>query len=238
MRFKTAVAVISLSLVCLVPRSGFADTLTLTGSAGQLSDNEYVFPYYFTVTGANGTNTQVDMSCMNLDRGVPFETPWNVYEIDVAAIGSSAVIDGEPALDFYADALLYNQYAGAAGNAQQTSDLQYALWSIMDPTVTEASTNGAFDANAQELAAAALSAAATAPDSDFVNNYVFVPSGTYAPGTEPQMFMTNPLPSAIPPFAPSITPEPASLLLLGTGFLGGFALLRLKREREKALCNA
>jgi len=53
---------------------------------------------------------------------------------------------------------------------------------------------------------------------------LFVPSGSYSSG-EPQDFIASPLPSAI-------TPEPTTLLLLGTGMLG--ASLIFSRRPVKA----
>ena len=133
MRLKTAVVFLTLSLVCLISRVSFADTLTLSGVGGQNTDGVYVDPYLFTVTGPGGTSTLVDMSCLNFDREVSIGQSWNANPVSVASIGSTAVIDGEPTVDILADAYLYNQYAAAIGNAQLTSDIQFAIWSIIGP---------------------------------------------------------------------------------------------------------
>ena len=67
MRWKSVVARLSLSLVFLVSQVSFADTLTLTGVGGQNTDGVYVYPYYFTATGASGSETLVAMSCLNFN---------------------------------------------------------------------------------------------------------------------------------------------------------------------------
>jgi hypothetical protein len=195
----------------------------MTGFSGQAEDYEFVYPYVFQVDGPNGTTSYVDMSCLNYDRGVNFEQPWDVTAINVSTIAPTDTIDGESGLDYLADAYLYSEYPATDWN-QQTADVQFAIWSIMDPSLTYANTDGALNANAQAMAAQALSIAPTLPSSYFANDIVYIPDGDYAPGTEPQIFMTDPLPAAS-------APEPTSLILLGTGLLGAVAVMRRRRGK-------
>ena len=225
MRWKSVEAGLCLSLVFLVSRICFADTLTLTGVGGQNTDGDYVYPYYFTATGASGSETLVAMSCLNFNRDVSMGESWSATVIGVSSITPSTKIDGESGLDILADAYLFNQYSAATGNPQQISDLQFAIWSIMDPS--DVSGESGFDSNAQALAVAALRVAPTLPSSAFATDAVYIPSGSYPNGGEPQEFMTDPAPSVVS----VATPEPASLVLMGTGLFGSAILLYRKRAK-------
>jgi len=214
--FTLSLSLVSLSSVFLTPRAAFADTLTLTGVGGQNTDGVYVYPYDFTVTNSGGTTTDVAMSCLNFDREIYFNETWTVDAVSVLSIGSSG-LDGESQQAYLADAWLFNQYPAAAGNAQQISDIQFAIWDIMDPLVATSGLSG-FDTNAQNLVAAAI-AAASGNTSYAATDLVYVPVAGGWPSSDgqPQIFMVDPA---------AATPEPSSLLLFATGLLGIAGLLR------------
>jgi len=227
MRLKTALAVMSLSLACLLPRVGFADSLTFLGvpAGSQEVDNEFVYPYLFNVTGSGGTDTNVALSCLNYNFNINPNESWGVTAINVGSInaGFTTVVGGTTftGTQIIEDAYLYNQYAAAVGNAQTTSDIQFAIWDIMDPGVGG---NTGLDSGALGLVTAAQNNALSQPSSDYANDSLLIPiAGTQTPGNgTPQMFMTDPAP-------PALTPEPASLVLLGTGMLGAVAIMRRRR---------
>jgi hypothetical protein len=229
MRLKSVLAVLSLSLVCILPRVTFADTLTLTDATGGSIDGEDVFPYVFTVTGPNGTNTGTFLSCLNFNRDVNFNETWLVDPLQVSTIDPNATYDGEQGIQFLEDAWLFNQYGTSAGS---DSEIQFAIWSIMDPGTINASNSsynntGAFDSTAQALATQATFESTVLPASYYANDLAMLPdaagSGTWTNG-QPQIFMVDPPPSAV-------TPEPSSLILLGTGLFLGVAFLQATLAR-------
>jgi hypothetical protein len=217
MRVKFCLTAVFLSLVCLAPCAALADTLTLTGVGGASAAGEYVYPYEFTVANSSGTQENVFLSCINFNREITFGETWEVDPLSLTAVNPAGTYDNESGAALLEDGWLFNQYGTAAGT---DSEINFAIWSIMDPGDINASNpsyNGAnaFDATAQALAALAISSVTGSnplPSSYFASDLAYLPdpggSGSWTDG-EPQIFLADP--------PPADTPEPGSLFLLGTG---------------------
>jgi hypothetical protein len=237
MRLKISLAAFSLSLICLVPRTALADTITLTNAVGGSTAGVDIYPYQFTVASGLGTELDVLMSCLNFNREVTFGESWLADPLNLSTVSPTGTYDGESGVSLREDAWLFNQYGTAAAT---DSEIQFAIWSILDPRDINASNpsyNGpnAFDATAQSLVADAISEVTgntPLPASYFETDVAYLPdpSGkdTWTDG-EPQIFMVDP-----PVPAASTTPEPSSLFLLGTGFgILGIALAGTSKRRSE-----
>jgi hypothetical protein len=234
MRLRTAVVAFTFSLVCLIPLTSYADdiTLTLETTSGGAPYGTDVYPYQLQLATPNGTGIY-DMSCLNYNYEISFGETWYVIPYTVNSIIAGGVdVDGMTPLQFEEDAWLFNQYSPNGTNnvagigTVSNTDVQYAIWNIMD--------NGNVtlppDGNAQLLDAKAASLAPGLYPTYYANDMVFVPDLNNTTGWtngEPQLFMTDPPP-------PAMTPEPSSLMLLGTGMLGVVAIVRRRLQSVTA----
>ncbi|MGA1981028.1 MAG: PEP-CTERM sorting domain-containing protein [Acidobacteriaceae bacterium] len=225
MRFKSSLIALSLSLVCFIPRAALADSITLTTTTGGSTDGIDIYPYVFDVTGSGGATSQnISMSCLNFNREVSIGESWDVNAVAVSSIGNGG-LDYETQQAFIEDAWLYNQYAGAT-TTQEISDIQFAIWYVMDPSAAVTSESGytsGYSTSSASLDAQALAEYNSGTWGFDANDVVLVPISADYPSeqNEPQIFMVDPMP-------PAMTPEPASLVLLGTGFLGAVFTMRRK----------
>lgn len=209
---KNYVARFALILACLAPLSAHADTLQLMTASSTSNGGPDVYPYGFSV---NGSSTLTSLMCMDYNREITFGEKWAV---SLAAIP----LDGSMTSAAYrADAWLFSQLG-----ANSAEDVQYAVWSIFDPTDTQKQPQ--FSANASKLAnqAVSLTANANTLGAAFYGRYqLYLPTSDQTGWTAgiPQEFIGT-----------AVTPEPASLAMVGTGLLGVISGVIRRRRGQVA----
>jgi hypothetical protein len=228
--------IFALLTAVLLSGSAFADSMVFTGPGGANLGGVYTYPYNFTVNG-----TPMQLMCDTFDNEINSGETWTANESSISGAASSGLFNGvsQAGLKYDAAGLIFASMLGVNGvtltGFTNNRDANWAVWALFSSTALQDITGSASspfgpggDSAALTIYNNALTAAATAPASDFNGITIYTPvAGSQIPNTDgtPQEFLGY-----------VSAPEPSELSLLGV--LALFAVTGFAFRKRFALERA
>ncbi len=209
MRLKNLALGVLVFVGAVACRTSYADTLTLKGTGSTVVGGVYVYPYNMSFDNSAQTTP---MMCINYDDHITMGETWQVTGQKVSTSSSNQLQE---------DAWLFSQLGGKYSDA----DVQFAVWDILDPGVGG---NTGLDTTALSLVGMAQNAVSGGLTNSFLNQFTIL-----APVVTNQAGWTDGTPQSFIVKSSAVTPEPSSLLLLGTGLCGASLVLMRRRALQE-----
>jgi hypothetical protein len=184
----------------------------------------YTFPYTFNITSGSTTTTGVELMCIDFTRDTPLGATWQATPETISAAAAAALHSSPTEVqldeDAYILAEILNSPTTTTADLVNIEELQFAAWQILAGTKADTG-NATFDNIATGYMNDAAHNAPAAGSSFYDGFTLYVPDPD-GDSTEQRFlgFTGTGVPHLVP------TPEPSSLMLLGTGVLGAAGMLR------------
>ena len=201
---------LSLVVTLFLSAAALADsapvTMTLLGVGTNNSGGYYTYPYYFSINGGKATA----LMCDSFTNHVSIGESWSAH---VSGLLSGKGLYGNQLTDYKAAGIIF---MGVMSGKISATTGNWAVWNLFTSGIT---TNAAVLA----LDKSALASAQYTSSSYFKGLVLYTPVGA-TPGHGPQEYIGYRTPLA--------TPEPGTMMMLGTGLIGIAGLMRRKLSRS------
>ena len=197
--------VVTLFLSAVATADSAPVTMTLLGVGTNNSGGYYTYPYYFSINGGKATA----LMCDSFTNHVSIGESWTAH---VTGLLSGKGLFGNQLTDYKAAGIIFmdvmsGKISATAGN--------WAVWNLFTSGITT-------DAAVLALDKSALASAKYTPSGYFKGLVLYTPVGA-TPGHGPQEYIGY--------RTGLTTPEPGTMLMLGTGLIGIAGVMRRKLLR-------
>jgi hypothetical protein len=179
----------------------------------------YVGPFSGTVT-SNPTLPTISLFCVDILNSISWGQTWTANVTSLASANLGNTRHGSAKADAYKQAAwLTTQYSLTATTSW--AGIQAAIWNLLNPGAP----NGGSAENYWLNQASAFAASSAYSTFDWSQFSILTPVGAagLVKGGGTQEFITN--------YSPTVTPEPATLVLLATGLVATIGLLAVRGFR-------
>ncbi len=209
MHLKNLALGLAVAAGVLSTQASFADTLTLKGTGTETAGNAYVYPYYLSYDGAS----QTPMMCINYNDEITTGEMWQVQGQEVSTSSS---------VQLQEDAYLFSM---TGSNSYTDAQIQLAVWYILAPNTAQ---NAGWDNNVEMGLVNLAQSQVSGLTNTFLNQYTVL-----SPVLSNQTGWTDGTPQSFLVESSAVTPEPTSLLLLGTGLCAASLVLMRRRALQE-----